>query len=77
MSVDELTRPDLHAVPDTCGVWLVQGCTVRGLDWLVAEVSGNPELAVMVLDEHITQLADEARDAGLVVVLDAPPLGGV
>jgi hypothetical protein len=74
MGVEEQTGPDLHAIPDTCGVWRLQGCTVRGLDWLAAEVSGDPELAFMVLDEHIAQFADEARDAGLVVVIEAPPL---
>jgi hypothetical protein len=34
---------------------------------------GNPEQAV-VLDEDIAELLDEARVAGLVVLVDAPPL---
>ena len=69
MSVDERIKPDLRAVPDTCGVWHVQGCTGRGLDWLATEVSGKPEEVVVLLDEDIAELVHEARDAGLVVVL--------
>ena len=74
MSLDTRTKPDLRAVPDTCGIWHVQGCSDRGLEWLTTEVLGNPEQAV-VLDEDIAELVDEARGAGLVVLVDAPPLG--
>jgi hypothetical protein len=74
MSLDTPTKPDLRAVPDTYGIWRVQGCTDRGLDWLTTEVLGNPEQAV-VLDEDIAELVYEARGAGLIVLVDAPPLG--
>jgi hypothetical protein len=74
MSVDERIKPDLRALPDTCGVWHVQGCTARGLDWLATEVPGEQKPAVVVLDEDIADLAREAREAGLVVLVDAPPL---
>jgi hypothetical protein len=75
MSVDERIKSDLRAIPDTCGIWHVQGCTDRGLDWLANEVSGQPNQTVVVLDEYIGELADQARDAGLtVVLLDGPPL---
>jgi hypothetical protein len=75
MTVGERTKPDLRAVPDTCGVWLVQGCTARGLDWLADEEWGQSNQMVVVLDEYIGELADQARYAGLtVVLLDGPPL---
>ena len=70
------TRPDLRAAPDNSGIWHVQGCTDRGLEWLANEVLGNPELAA-VLDEDIGELVYGARVAGLVVLVDAPPLGAV
>ena len=74
MSGPETIRPDVRAIPDTCGVWHVQGCTDRGRDWLAAEVSGEPESAVVVLDEDIPELADEARNSGLIFVqLTGPP----
>ena len=72
MSVKPI-KPDLRAFPDTCGVWRVQGCTDRGLDWLAAEGSGKPMRTMVVLDEDIAELADEARAAGLVVVLLVEP----
>lgn len=68
MSADEGIEPDLRATPDTCGVWHVQGCTDRGRDWLATEMSGKPEEAVVVLDEDISELANEARNFGLVFV---------
>ena len=75
MTVDERIKPDLRAIPDTCGVWHVQGCTERGLDWLANEVSGQPDQTVVVLDEYIAELAGDARDAGLILILlDGPPL---
>lgn len=74
MNVDEGIKPDLRAIPDTCGVWHVQGCTDRGRDWLATEVSGKPAEAVVVLDEDIPELADEARNSGLIFVqLTGPP----
>jgi hypothetical protein len=70
-----VTKPDLRAVPDTCGVWHVQGCTGQGLEWLANEVPGQPDQTVVVLDEYVAELADKARDAGLIVILlDGPPL---
>lgn len=75
MSVDMRSEPDLRAVPDTCGVWHIQGCTDRGLDWLAFEITGQPDQTVVVLDEYIGELADRARDAGLIfMLLDGPPL---
>jgi hypothetical protein len=75
MSVDERIKPDLRVVPDTCGIWQVQGCTDRGLAWLADEASGQPDQTVVVLDEYVAELADKARDAGLIVILyDGPPL---
>ena len=74
MSLDTRAKPDLRAVPDTRGIWHVQGCSDRGLDWLATEVLGDPEPAV-ILEEDIDELVDEARVAGLVVLVDAPPLG--
>jgi hypothetical protein len=76
MTVGERTKPDLRAVPDTCGVWHVQGCTARGLDWLADEVWGQPNrTAVVVLDEYVAELVEGARDAGLILeLLDGPPL---
>ena len=76
MNVGEPTKPDLRAVPDTCGVWHVQGCTARGLDWLADEVWGQPnQTAVVVLDEYVAELVEGARDAGLIFeLLDGPPL---
>ena len=68
MSADEGIKPDLRAIPDTCGVWHVQGCTDRGLDWLATEIAGKPAAAVVVLDEDIPELADGARKYGLVFV---------
>ena len=75
MSVDERIKPDLRVIPDTCGIWQVQGCTDRGLAWLADEASGQPDQTVVVLDEYVAELADKARDAGLIVILyDGPPL---
>ena len=75
MSVDERIKPDLRAIPDTCGVWHVHGGTDRGLDWLANEVSGQLDQTVVVLDEYIAELVDKARDAGLIfMLLDGPPL---
>ena len=75
MSVDELIEPDLRAIPDTCGVWHVHGCTDRGLDWLANEVSGQLDQTVVVLDEYIAEMSDKARDAGLIfILLDGLPL---
>jgi hypothetical protein len=76
MTVGERTKPDLRAVPDTCGVWHVQGCTARGLDWLADEVWGQPNrTAIVVLDEYVAELVEGARDAGLILeLLDGPPL---
>ena len=75
MSVDKRGKPDLLAVPDTCGVWHVQGCTDRGLNWLALEITGQPDQTVVVLDEYISELADRALDAGLIfMLLDGPPL---
>ena len=58
MSVKPI-RPDLRAFPDTCGVWHLQGCTDQGRDWLAAEGSDTTQTMV-VLDEDIPELADEA-----------------
>ena len=69
MDVDERIKPDLRAVPDTSGIWHVQGCTDRGLAWLADEASGQPDQMVVVLDEYVAELADKARDAGLIVLL--------
>ena len=75
MCVDKRIKPDLRAVPDTCGVWHVQGCTDQGLEWLANEVPGQPDQTIVVLDEYVAELADKARDAGLIVILlDGPPL---
>jgi hypothetical protein len=76
MNVGERTKPDLRAVPDTCGVRHVQGCTARGLNWLADEVWGQPnQTAVVVLDEYVAELVEGARDAGLIFeLLDGPPL---
>jgi hypothetical protein len=75
MSADERIKPDLRAIPDTCGIWHVQGCTDRGLDWLANEDFGQPDQILVVLDEYVAELADKARDAGLILILlDGPPL---
>lgn len=66
--------PDLRAYPDTCGIWHVQGCTNKGLDWLAIE-SGQGDVTVIVLDEYIIELAERAREEGLILILhDGPPL---
>jgi hypothetical protein len=78
MSVDERIKPDLRAIPDSCGIWHVQGCTDRGLDWLANEDFGQPDQTVAVLDEYVAELADKARDEGLILILlDGPPLQAV
>lgn len=75
MSVDWRINPDLRAIPDTCGIWHVQGCTDRGRDWLTNEITGQADQAIVVLDEYIAELGDKARDAGLTfMLLDGPPL---
>ena len=76
MSFDERIKPDLRAVPDTCGIWHVQARTDRGLAWLADEASGQPDQTVVVLDEYVAELADKARDAGLILILlDGTPPG--
>ena len=75
MSIHERIKPDLRAVPDLCGLWHVQGCTDQGRTWLAVEVLGEPQQTVVVFDEDIAELADEARRAGLVIdQLDRQPL---
>jgi hypothetical protein len=70
-----MSAEERRAIPDTCGVWHVQGCTDRGLDWLADEVWGQTNQTVVVLDEYVAELAEKARDAGLILeLLDAPPL---
>lgn len=75
MSVDDRIKPDLRAVPDTCGVWHVQGCTGQGLEWLANDFPGQLEQTIIVLDEYVAELAGKARAAGLIVLLlDGPSL---
>ena len=62
MSGPERIRPDVRAIPDTCGVWHVQGCTDRGRDWLATKVSGKPEKVVVVLDEDIPNWRTRTRN---------------
>ena len=75
MSIHERIKPDLRAVPNTSGIWHVRGCTDQGRAWLAVEVLGEPQQTVVVFDEDIAELADEARRAGLVIdQLDRQPL---
>lgn len=75
MTVGKRIEPDLRVVPDTCGVWHVQGCTGRGLDWLAGEECGQFNQMIVVLDEYVVEFAEKARDAGLILeLIDAPPL---
>ena len=75
MSIHERIKPDLRAVPDPSGLWHVQGCTDQGLAWLAIEVLGELQQRVLLFDEDIAELTDEARSAGLVVdQLDRQPL---